>query len=130
VHWPARLDYDREIPSPPTPIRLEGPPTAMIHVIANIELHAGTRADFLVEFRKLVPLVLAEEGCIEYGPAIDIPSGIGAQQPLRDDVAVVVEKWESLDHLNRHLAATHMRDYRVAVREMVIATKLYVLEPA
>jgi quinol monooxygenase YgiN len=102
----------------------------MIHVIANIELHAGRRDTFLVEFHKLVPLVLAEDGCIEYGPAIDVPSGIGTQQPIRDDVVTVVEKWQSLDHLKQHLAAPHMQDYRVTVREMVVGTKLFVLEPA
>jgi quinol monooxygenase YgiN len=102
----------------------------MIHVIANIELNAGTREAFLAEFHKLVPLVLAEDGCIEYGPAIDLPSGIGLQQPLRDDVVTVVEKWQSLEHLKQHLAAPHMRDYRVAVSEMVVGTKLFVLQPA
>jgi quinol monooxygenase YgiN len=102
----------------------------MIHVIANIELHPGRREAFLVEFHKLVPFVRDEDGCIEYGPAIDIPSGIGAQQPLRDDVVTVIEKWESLEHLKAHLVAPHMTDYRASVREMVIGTKLFVLEPA
>ena len=102
----------------------------MIHVIANIELQAGRRDDFLVEFRKLVPLVHAEEGCIEYGPAIDVPSGIGLQQPLRDDVVTVVEKWRSLEHLRTHLAAPHMADYRAVVKDMVLDTKLFVLQPA
>jgi quinol monooxygenase YgiN len=108
----------------------EGLPTAMIHVIANIEVHAGRREAFLAEFRKLVPLVLAEDGCIEYGPAVDVPSGIGAQQPLRDDIVTVVEKWQGLEHLRQHLAAPHMLDYRAAVKEMVSDTTLFVLEPA
>ena len=102
----------------------------MIHVIADIEVNPGRREEFLVEFRKLVPLVLAEEGCIEYGPAIDIPSGIGIQQPLRDHVVTVVEKWQSLEHLTRHLAAPHMGTYREAVKDLTIGTRLYVLEPA
>jgi quinol monooxygenase YgiN len=101
-----------------------------IHVIANIELHTGHRGAFLNELRKLVPLVLAEDGCIEYGPAIDIPSGIGAQQPIRDHVVIIVEKWQTLDHLKQHLTAPHMTVYREAVREMVLVTKLFVLEPA
>ena len=102
----------------------------MIHVIANIELQPGRREDFLVEFRKLVPLVHAEDGCIEYGPAIDTPTGIGSQQPIREDGVTVVEKWQSVEHLKRHLDAPHMHDYRVAVREMIVATKLFILEPA
>ena len=102
----------------------------MIHVIANIEIHPGHRVAFLAEFRKLVPLVLAEDGCLEYGPAVDIPTGLVAQLPIRDDVVVVIEKWSSLDHLKTHLTAPHMQTYRDAVREMVIGTKLFVLEPA
>jgi quinol monooxygenase YgiN len=102
----------------------------MIHVIANIELNPGFRDALLVEFHKLVPLVLAEDGCIEYGPAIDLPSGIEIQQPLRDNVVVVIEKWLSLDHLKKHLTAPHMQVYREAVRDMVTGTKLFILEPA
>lgn len=102
----------------------------MIHVIATIELQPGQREAFLEEFHKLVPLVLDEEGCIEYGPAIDIPSGIGAQEPVRENVVTVVEKWQSLDHLKDHLGAPHMHDYRVVVREMIVKTTLLVLEPA
>ena len=102
----------------------------MIHVIANIELQTGRRDDFLVEFRKLVPLVHAEDGCIEYGPSVDVPSGIGIQQPLRDDVVTVIEEWRSLEHLKAHLSAPHMADYRTAVKDMVLDTKLFVLQPA
>ncbi len=102
----------------------------MIHVIANIELNPGTREAFLIEFHKLVPLVHAEEGCLEYGPTIDIPSGITAQQPLRDDSVTVVEKWQSLHHLKAHLIAPHMKSYREAVKEFVIGTKLFILGPA
>ena len=45
----------------------------MIHVIATVQLAPGTRGPFLEEFRKVVPLVRAEDGCLEYGAAIDEP---------------------------------------------------------
>ncbi|HEX8203429.1 MAG TPA: putative quinol monooxygenase [Isosphaeraceae bacterium] len=102
----------------------------MIHVIATIELHAGRRADFLAEFRKVVPPVLAEAGCLEYGPAVDVATDLAAQPPARPDVVTVVEKWASLDHLKQHLAAPHMREYRERVQDMVARTTLSVLEPA
>ncbi len=73
----------------------------MIHVIATIDLHAGRRDEFLAEFHKLVPLVRAEAGCLDYGPTIDLPTGLSAQVPTRDLVVTVVEKWESLDALRR-----------------------------
>lgn len=102
----------------------------MIHVIATIELHEGRRDAFLAEFRKLVSHVLAEEGCIEYGAAIDLATGISAQLPARPDVVTVVEKWASVEHLERHLVAPHMQEYRPRVREWVAGTKLLILTPA
>lgn len=102
----------------------------MIHVIATIELQPGRLDDFLAEFRKLVPLVLAEEGCLEYGPTVDVATGLAAQQPVRADAVTVVEKWESLGHLKAHLVAPHMEEYRPKVKSMVVSTTLLVLEPA
>ncbi len=102
----------------------------MIHVIATIELNPGAREAFLAEFHKLIPHVIAEDGCIEYGPTVDVASGLGAQPPLREDVVTIIEKWASLEHLKAHLVAPHMTPYREAVKALVIGTKLSVLEPA
>ena len=102
----------------------------MIHVIAAIELHPGTRNAFLAEFRKLVPLVRAEDGCLEYGPTLDVASGLALQGPVRENVVIVVEKWEDLDSLKKHLQAPHMIAYRPKVKDFVVGTKLDVLAPA
>ena len=102
----------------------------MIHVIATIEVAEGKREAFLAEFRKLVPLVRAEAGCLEYGPTVDADSGLSAQGPARADVAVIVEKWESLNALKGHLQAPHMADYRVRVKDLVRRVSLQVLRPA
>lgn len=101
----------------------------MIHVIATIELNPGTRELFLAEFRKLVPQVRAEAGCIEYGPAIDVPCGAAAQPPVRDNVVVVVEKWADLAALDAHSKAPHMDAYRPRVKEYVRSVTLHVLKP-
>jgi quinol monooxygenase YgiN len=101
----------------------------MIHVVATISLHPGTRADFLEVFRRITPLVRAEEGCIEYQGAVDVPTTIPVQDDPRPDVVTVVEKWESLDALYAHLQAPHMNDYRAKVREFVRGVELQVLEP-
>jgi len=102
----------------------------MIHVIATISLAPGRRAEFLQEFHKLMPLVQAEAGCIEYGPAIDLDPGIPGQPAVRDDSVTIVEKWESLPALHAHLAAPHMGKYRDAVRQIVTGVEIRVLEPA
>lgn len=102
----------------------------MIHVIAIIELVPGTRTAFLDEFHKIVAPVRAETGCLEYGPAVDAASGIPQQQPLGEDVVTVVEKWESVDALQAHLAAPHMLAYREQVKSYVKQVRLHILEPA
>lgn len=102
----------------------------MIHVIASIELAPNQRPAFLSEFHKLIPKVHAEQGCLEYGPAVEVTTPIAIQSPPRADVVVVLEKWESVSALEAHLAAPHMAEYRAATAEMVRELTLQVLEPA
>ena len=102
----------------------------MIHVIATIDVKPGQRDAFLAEFHRIVPLVHAEAGCIEYGPTVDVASGIAVQGPLRENVAVIIEKWASLDALKAHMHAPHMAEYRVAVKELVVGVQLQILAPA
>lgn len=102
----------------------------MVHVIATIEIAPGKRDAFLAEFRKLMPKVHAEKGCIEYGPAIDVASGIAVQDAVRENTVLVIEKWSDLPALKAHLAAPHMTDYREAVKDFVRGVKLQVLSPA
>ncbi|MCL4192141.1 MAG: antibiotic biosynthesis monooxygenase [Thermoguttaceae bacterium] len=102
----------------------------MISVLATIELAPGRREDFLAEFRRIMPLVRQERGCIEYIPMIDLPTSIGAQIPARENVVTIVEKWESVEALQDHLMAPHMNEYRKAVKDLVVRTELLILEPA
>ena len=102
----------------------------MIYVIASVELKQGRRDDFLAEFRKIVPLVREEKGCLEYGPTVDVATDIAAQGDVRENVVTVVEKWESIEALENHLIAPHMMEYRGTVKGMVSGTRLQILEPA
>jgi quinol monooxygenase YgiN len=102
----------------------------MIHVIATIEVINGKREDFLAEFRKNVPAVKTEAGCLEYGPAVDLQTDLAAQIPMRSEVVTVVEKWEGLAALMAHITAPHMLSFRARVKEMVVKTTLQILEPA
>ncbi len=102
----------------------------MIHVLALITTKPGMREAVLEAFRANMPAVHAEDGCIEYGPAIDA-EGIGAiQTKLGPDSFVVVEKWESPAHLAAHAAAPHMAAYGAKVREMIASRVIHVLTPA
>ncbi|MBN1670779.1 MAG: antibiotic biosynthesis monooxygenase [Kiritimatiellae bacterium] len=102
----------------------------MIHVAATIEVVEGKRAEFLAIFKANIPNVRAEAGCIEYGVAVDVATGLGAQKPVRANTAVAIEKWASVEALKAHLAAPHMAAYREKVKELVKGVELRVLEPA
>ena len=102
----------------------------MIYVIAEIGVSDGKRDEFLAAFRELVPLVRAEAGCIDYGPAIDVATPIEIQQPVRPHTVTVIERWESLESLQDHLQAPHMQAHREQVKEMVTGIQIQILEPA
>lgn len=101
----------------------------MIHVIATVELVPGKRPEFLAAFRENVPSVLGEDGCLEYGPTVDVATGIGAQIPIRENVITIVEKWRDLKALQAHLSAPHMLSYRERVKHLVAKVSLQILEP-
>jgi quinol monooxygenase YgiN len=101
----------------------------VIHVIATINLNPGTRPAFIKEFLKLVPLVHAEDGCLEYGPTVDVDAGSPNQTFAGEDAVVVVEKWASVAALKAHSQAPHMADYRVAVKDFVKSVQLVVTQP-
>ncbi len=100
----------------------------MIHVIVTVELVEGTKDAFLEEFQKIVPVVLQEKGCLEYGPAVDANTDISAQAPVRADVVTILEKWTSLDALKEHLVAPHMVEYRPKVKDFVANSTLRIVE--
>ena len=101
----------------------------MIHVIASIGVKPGKRAAFIEKFKTNVPNVLAEDGCIEYIPAIDAESGIEAQW-VDETVVTVIEKWASLAALHAHLEAPHMKQFKNATAALVEDVSLTILENA
>jgi quinol monooxygenase YgiN len=100
----------------------------MIHVLATIEVQPGQRAAFLEQFAWVVPHVRAEDGCIEYGAGLDIPTSIRVQVQPRENTVIVVEKWRDLPALEVHLKAPHMDEYRQRVKDLVISVTLQVLQ--
>ena len=100
----------------------------MIHVIATIELADGRRDQFLEEFRRIIPIVRDEDGCVEYGPAIDLQTSVS--DPPRPSVVTVIEKWTDVSALEAHLNSAHMDKYRSLVKDIVTGVKIQVLKPA
>ncbi len=102
----------------------------MIHVIAIITAKPGQRGAILEAFRANVPAVHAEQGCIEYGPVIDV-AGVGAiQTPIGEDTFMVIEKWESGAMLAAHAKSPHMAAYAAKVKDLIANRVIHVLSPA
>ena len=102
----------------------------MIHVLAVITTKPGKREAVLREFRANIPAVHAEDGCIEYGPAVDA-EGMGAiQTAFGPDTFVVIEKWASADALKAHAKAPHMAAYAARTKDMIANRIIHVLSPA
>jgi quinol monooxygenase YgiN len=101
----------------------------MIHVVAVITAKPGQREKILEAFRANVPAVRAEDGCIEYGAAVDA-DGLGSfQTKFGPDTFVVVEKWASVDALKAHAAAPHMAAYAAKTKDMMASRTIHVLSP-
>jgi quinol monooxygenase YgiN len=97
----------------------------MIHVLAVITTKPGQRATVLAAFHANMPAVHAEAGCIEYGPVVDAPN---SPAKYGDDTFVVVEKWESMDHLKAHGASAHMAAYAAKTRELLAERVIHFME--
>ena len=101
----------------------------MINVLASISVKEGKRADFIAAFKDNLAAVRAEEGCIEYFPAVDINADLPPQQ-LDENEVTVIEKWVSLEALRAHLSAPHMLAYKEKVKDIVEGVSLKVLQEA
>src|SRR5437763_6837019 len=102
----------------------------MIHVIAIITAKSGMRDAILREFRANMPAVHAEQGCIEYGPAVDAEGIGGFQTKFGPDTLVVIEKWESPEALKAHAAAPHMAAYAAKTKDWIASRVIHVLAPS
>ena len=99
----------------------------MIHVIASIQVKEGKISQFMEIFKANIPNVLQEDGCIEYFPTVDVPTGLPPQD-YNQNVATVIEKWRSLGDLKAHLSAPHMLNYKEKVKDIVVGMSVKILE--
>ncbi len=103
---------------------------SMVHILAMITAQPGKRDEVLAAFKANVPAVLAEDGCIEYGAALDADGVGGFQTKFGEDTFVVIEKWESLDALMAHAMAPHMKEYAAKTKDLLADRKIHVLSSA
>ena len=102
----------------------------MIHVVAVLTAKPGKREEILKHFRANVPAVRAEQGCIEYGAAVDADTGLKFQTPWGADTFLVIEKWDSVAALEVHAKAPHMAAYAAKTKDMIANRAVYILNPS
>lgn len=102
----------------------------MINVIAVITAKPGQREAVLAAFRENIPAVLAEDGCIEYGPAVDADGFGSFQTKFGDDTFVVIEKWRDAAALGAHAKAPHMAAYAARTKELIASRTIHILSSA
>ena len=101
----------------------------MVHVLAVITTKPGQRDTVLQLFKANVPAVLAEQGCIEYAAATDMPNGPPSQTLYGPDTFVVIEKWSDFDALKAHSVAPHMVEYSKSTKDMLANRAIHILSP-
>ena len=99
----------------------------MITVIASIQVVPDKLLDFIKLFNENIPNVLAEDGCIEDYPTVDIETGLEVQQ-VDPYIVTIIECWESTEALKLHLEAPHMATYRSQTKDLVEQVTLKVLQ--
>lgn len=102
----------------------------MIHVLAVITAKPGMRERILEAYRANVETVRAELGCLEYGAVVDAGDAAAGFARFGEDSFVVVEKWASMQVLQAHAVAPHMKAYASKVKEWTASRAIHVLEPA
>lgn len=73
----------------------------MLLVDAECFIAIERRGDFIKEVKKIIPVVLRENGCTRYELVLGI---FGESYHF-------LEQWESKKHLDEHIAQPHMQEY-------------------
>lgn len=102
----------------------------MIHVLAIITAHAGMRDRILEAWRGNADAVRAEAGCLQYDAVVDVPQGAASFARFGADTFVVIERWATMDALQAHAVAPHMKAYAGSVKEFTANRAIHVLEAA
>lgn len=101
----------------------------MIYVFAVVTAKPGMRDRLLAEFRANMPAVHAEQGCLEYRPAVDAEGFGRMQAAFGPDTFVVIERWESPEALKAHGGAPHMVAYATKTKDLIASRAIHILSP-
>ena len=74
----------------------------MLLVDARCTILPERGRDFIMEVRKIIPIVRGEAGCTRYELVADVHT---------PGVFHFIEEWESQEHLDEHILQPHMQEY-------------------
>jgi quinol monooxygenase YgiN len=99
----------------------------MISVVAILTAKPGEGPALLAAVQANLAAVRAEEGCIEYGPALDAPF---SPANFGDDAVIVLEKWATPEALAAHGKAPHMATFSASIRDIMAGRpSIHILQP-
>lgn len=90
----------------------------MIYGVVSVRVKPGKAQEFIGVFNALAATVRKEKGCVQYIAAVDFETGL-PPQALDKDVVTILEKWESLEALQAHLAMPYMADFFAKQQSLV-----------
>ncbi len=102
----------------------------MISLVVTMVIKEGRMDEFLAECKKIRPKVLAEKGCFAYDYFKEVQSPLGSQEPVQKNRITLLERWESMEALQEHSDAPHMKEFLSKVKEWRESVTSRVLEPA
>jgi quinol monooxygenase YgiN len=100
----------------------------MIHVLAILQAKPGMRERILDAYRANVDAVRAEAGCVAYQAVTDARSLPPGFAQFGADTFVVIEQWASMEALQAHGAAPHMKAFGAQVKDWIESRAIHVLE--
>ncbi len=101
----------------------------MIYGVVSVRVKPGKVQEYIALFKSIAGKVSQEKGCLQYVSTIDFEIGVPIQT-LDKNVVTIIEKWESLEALQKHLAAPYMEDFFKKEGALVESSVLKMLQEA
>jgi quinol monooxygenase YgiN len=82
----------------------------MIIVTAMMYVKPGNKDAFILEAKDLISATRQEEGCISYNLLASTED---------DDVLVMLERWEDMDSLDKHMETRHFKQFGATIKHLL-----------
>ena len=101
----------------------------MIYGVVSVRVKPGKKEEFITLFKSITGKVREEKGCVQYVAVVDFDIKAPGQA-LDKDVVTILERWESLEALQKHLSMPYMVDFFQKQAPLTEETILKMLQEA